>query len=231
MKTMFIVLAILLIPALAIFSQGTFQNLDFEEANTSGYGPTGDIPSAAAFPAWETLVGGVQVSSVGYDAPTLAAAGMYIVDSPGAIQGNYSAVLEGSPFGGTASLTQTGVIPSGTESIQLDANEENGGNFWVEINGDPVNMFSLKPNAGSTSYGVYTLYGGNVSAWAGQTATLSIIQLVPTQSGPQYIPSFMEVDNISFSPAVVTPEPSPFVLTAIGGILVALYRRIQAIRK
>ncbi len=147
-----------------------------------------------------------------------------LLDVPGAIQGNFSAVLEGSPFGGTASLSQTGIIPSGTESIQLYANEENGGNFWVQIDGNPVNMFLLKANAGSSSYGEYALYGGNVSAWAGQNATLSITQLIPTQSGGQFIPSFLELDTITFSPVTVTPEPDALTLMGIGG---AFIRRIS----
>jgi hypothetical protein len=226
MKKTFLVLIMILTIPFAALSQGTFQNLDFEDANTTGFTPPTDMPAVDAFPGWVTLVGGTQVSTVSYDGPTLAAAGIELVGSQGAIQGNYSAVLEGSPFGGTASLVQTGVIPSGTESIQLDADEENAGNFWVEINGNQVNMFPLKPNAGSTPYGEYTLYGGNVSAWAGQSATLSITQLVPTQSGGQFVPSFLELDDLTFS-AQSVPEPSALALTGIGGLLFALYRRIK----
>jgi hypothetical protein len=141
-------LALSLITATITLGQGTFQNLDFEQANTTGYSPESSLPSVDAFPGWATLVGGTPVSTVGYDNPTLAAAGIELVGPSEAIQGNYSPVLEGSPYGGTASLVQTGVIPSGTESIQLDAGEENAGNFWVEINGNQVNMFPLQPNAG-----------------------------------------------------------------------------------
>jgi hypothetical protein len=218
-------MAIMLVTSPLARAQGTFQNLDFEDANTTAFTPPRLIPAADAFPAWEALVGGMQVSSVGYESPTLYAAGLNLVGSQEAIQGNYSAVLESSPDGGTASLAHTGVIPSGTESIQLDAVEENAGNFWVEINGNQVNMFPLQPNAGSTPYGAYTLYGGNVSAWAGQSATLSIIQLVPTQSGGQFVPSFLELDDISFSPQAV-PEPNALALTGLGALLFGLYRRL-----
>jgi hypothetical protein len=209
----------------SVLAQGTFENLNFEEANTTTFTPPSIIPAADAFPAWEASVGGVQVSLVGYEDPNLYAAGLDLVGSQLAIQGDYSALLESSPAGGTASLTQTAVIPAGTESIQLDAGEENAGNFWVEINGNRVNMFPLQPNAGSTPYGVYTLYDGNVSAWAGQSATLSIIQLTPNNSGPLYVPSFLELDNISFSPTAAVPEPSPVALSGVGSVFFAVYRR------
>jgi hypothetical protein len=206
---------------------GHVSKLNFEAADTVGYSPPTGMPSALAFPGWQTSIGATPISSVGYDNPSLSTPWIYLGDSEAGniIQGNYSAFLQSSTIGsGSATLSQTGIVPPGTESIQLDANEENSGSFAVMLGGDNITMFSLQ------SFPGYTLYGGNASAWGGQDATLSITQLPPANSGPQFVPSLLELDNITFSPGAV-PEPSALALTGIGGILFALYRRFAPRRQ
>jgi hypothetical protein len=140
-------------------------------------------------------------------------------------QGNYSAMLASYtyPFvSADVGISQTAIVPSGTESIEFEANELNSGSFVVTFDGDPINMVPLQrfPN--------YTLYGGDVSPWAGQDATLSITQLAPPTPSGLYSPSLLQLDDITFSPTQVTPEPSPFVLMSIGGLLFAIYRRFAS---
>jgi hypothetical protein len=137
------------------------------------------------------------------------------------LQGQYSVIL----FGGgnnpyySASISQTGVIPSGTESLLMDAYLPAGASVTpvVAINGQPINMTPLQ------SFVHYTVWGGDIpAADIGQSVTLSFTEPPEPSSGAQ--PSIFELDNISFS-AQAVPEPSPLALTGIGGLLIALYRR------
>ena len=122
----------------------------------------------------------------------------------------------------TTTLTQTGLVPAGTQSIQMDI-EENSGSFTVALNGTTINMvpWQTLPN--------YTVYAGNVSAWSGQTANLSITENLP--SNPVVYPDWMLLDDIAFSPTSVVPDPDPLVLMGIGGALFAAYRRLMENRK
>jgi hypothetical protein len=70
------------------------------------------------------------------------------------------------------------------------------------------------------SVGNYTIFGGNISEWAGQTE-----QLTFSSSFQNFL-----IDDISFSTQAV-PEPSPLALTGVGGLLFALYRRLAPKRK
>lgn len=71
----------------------------------------------------------------------------------------------------------------------------------------------------------YTLYGANISAWAGDTEQLTFAaQEVFTAGLNNWV-----LDDISFSPQTV-PEPSPLALTGAGALLFALYRRFASKR-
>jgi hypothetical protein len=215
-------------------AQGTFQNLDFESANIP---PSTPIPSLVsiteALLGWSgelidtsTTVATPQTQVV-YDGISTGGPGISIIDdnSPGAkpIQGNYSVFL----FGGgnnplySASISQTGLIPAGTESLLMSAWESPDASPIVAVNGQPVNMVPLQ------SFANYTLYGGNISSYAGQTATLSFTDPPPAIAAP----SQFLLDDISFSPTAVIPEPNPIALAGIGSVLFALYRRITQHRK
>jgi hypothetical protein len=210
---------ILFAHSLSAFAQGTFQNLDFEAANLSGYSPPALVPTTSAFPGWQALIGTTPTSTVGYNSETLSIASISINDEM-LIQGNYTAFLQSAIVGSqstSVTLSQTGIVPNGTESIELDANEPNGGAFAVTLGGDNLTMFPLQTFSG------YTLYGGNVSAWAGQDVALSITQLPPSSSSGLFTPSLLELDNITFSTTAV-PEPNSILLTGIGGLIFAWYR-------
>ena len=210
------------------FSQGTFQDLNFEEAN-----PGAGSSAPNLFPGWQVFYGSTQGSVVGYDTVSTGGALISIQDDKYGyvpIQGNYTAFLQSASIGVplesiSVALSQTGIVPTGTESIQLDASEANDGSFVVALGGDTISMVPLQTISG------YTLYGGNISAWAGKDATLSITQLAPPTANGEYSPSLLELDDINFSPIGVVPEPDPLVLMGMGAALVAAYRRLMENRK
>jgi hypothetical protein len=132
-------------------------------------------------------------------------------------EGNYS-LLFASGYATTfpapadwthAFLSQTGDIPSGTHSLQLTAT----GPFEVFLNAVPISMLSLGNNR----------YGADVSALAGASAELTIVNTTPFWAawssdwfGRQ---TSTIVDDIIFSPLPI-PEPSVLALVGVGlGVL------------
>ncbi|HUD82337.1 MAG TPA: hypothetical protein VMQ67_02490 [Candidatus Saccharimonadales bacterium] len=111
---------IILAHSLSAFAQGTFQNLDFESANpgtTFSFG----VPVSSAVPDWTVTVGGVQQTQIPVNGPSLGSAQVMLASTGGPIEpidGSYSAFLTGNPSV-TASISQTGLIPVGTDSIFL----------------------------------------------------------------------------------------------------------------
>jgi hypothetical protein len=107
-------------------------------------------------------------------------------------------------------ISQTGLVPSGTMSLRLDAYAFY--NFEVTLGGQTINMIPLQ------TFSNYTLYAGDISSFAGNVETLSLI------APPTGEPNGVEFDNIQFSPSAV-PEPSSFVLFAVGGLFLAWRHR------
>jgi hypothetical protein len=196
-------------------AQGTFQNLNFEAANITGYPPnSSDVPISSALPGWTGFYGNNQTSQVWYDGISIGGNMISVIDNnaPGfaPLQGQYSAFL----FGGnglSASISQTGIIQAGTESILMDAWSYNASPV-VAINGQAINMIPLQ------TFANYTLYGGIVpTSDVGPSVTLSFTDPAPTIGGP----SEFELDNISFSPTA-TPEPNTLALIVMGGAAFAV---------
>jgi hypothetical protein len=200
------------------FSQGTFQNLDFEQANPvvvvgSPYYPY-EVTVASALPYWTVTYGTVQQTQMLFDdmslgAPSVDLLGAGDVYSPAPIDGNYSVFLQGSGDGTSASISQTGLIPFGTQSLLFEAQGNYGsppGPLEVLIGTQSVPFSALGggPN--------YTLYGADISAWAGETEqlTFSAVENIPQENN-------WEIDDISFSPTAV-PEPSTLALVLTGGV-------------
>jgi hypothetical protein len=219
------------------FGQG-FQNLDFEMATVSpapsGYTPLNARPpisAADALPYWTVRLDET-VSTAIWGAPdaldetsvALVSGGTYPNYTP--LQGAFSVQLYAyadvpAGYYHNASLSQTGLIPTGTRSIQfLVLSPPVAGiypaNPAVMINGIPISIFSL-----STSGGVITM-AGDVSAFAGTTATLSILS-AGVSGSPYLNENIFALDNIQFSTTAV-PEPSTFALTAPGGLLLGFRR-------
>jgi hypothetical protein len=170
--------------------------------------------------------GDVQQSQMFYNAPslggtqvTLYASGYpsYSGSSVPVLDGNFSLLLQGGEINGVltpASISQTGEIPSGTQSLLFENYAASVGPPNLFVGNDELTLFPVRSAANST------IYGANISAWAGQTE-----QITFSSPGGNFL-----IDDISFSPGAV-PEPSTLVLTGIGGVLFALYRRFALKRR
>jgi hypothetical protein len=213
-----------------------FQDLDFESANVpaSGPEPYGTfVPIGSALPGWTAYLGSEQLTQVGYNAPANSTASITLIGPTwnssdvgvygvGIIDGNYSVDLQtgGVPPSYTvddnASILQNGAVPSTAESLQFKAFETTP--LSVSFNGNALIPVAL--SSGMSADGLpYTLYGANISAWAGQTGEL---EFTADFNGSF---NFVVLDDISFSPNAVSPEPSIVALTAIGGLLFGARKR------
>jgi hypothetical protein len=133
--------------------------------------------------------------------------------TPLTIEGKYFAWFVGSdpnsPFAvSSISLGQTGQVPVAAKSILFWA--VNQGGMQVTFNGFILNFSAISSTAN------YTVYGADISAYAGQVGLL-IFSAPPGAGG--------KLDNIQFSTAVITPEPSSLALVALGSLLLARRHR------
>jgi len=207
------VLALLLSAAGAV-GQGTFQNLNFEDAvivqdPTSIYYPWG-VYASAAIPGWTTYVGGNPQSDILYNDIALGATSISIHRSDsvlGSLAGAYSIQLYGGITASSASITQSGLVPADASSLFFKAKYSGppGGTLLVSVGGQniPFSAVASQPN--------YTLFAGDVSAFAGQSWELSF-------SAPQGINNYWMIDDIVLSSQQI-PEPSVFGLSALGALL------------
>ncbi|HEY3855317.1 MAG TPA: hypothetical protein VGO67_13070 [Verrucomicrobiae bacterium] len=213
------------------FAQGAFQDLDFEEANI-GPGQPGQVSVASALPGWTVdytdAVQNYQITTIpindrgsGGVVTSIIANGYPSYTTLTPIDGNdsvllvYGGKLEGLlPLAAVASISQTGQIPIGTQSLLFTAQTfYTAGLTELEVSlGSDVLTFSPVMTQGQS-----TIYGANIESFAGQTEQLTF------SSGE----GNLLLDDISFSPVTITPEPQPYILMGIGGCLFALYRRLR----
>lgn len=193
-----------------------FVNLDFESTViTVTHNPGGDTYTAT-IPGWgiygfpygnPTSVG---FNDVALDAPAVTLQGTTSAFFP-AIQGSYSVLLQGGTVSGGlayntngASVFQAGKIPLTSRSLLYLG----GAAVRVTFNGQALPSVALNNEAN------YTLWGVDVSAYAGQSGELRFI--APWQSSGM-------LDDIQFSSSPV-PEPSTFALGAVGALLFCVFR-------
>ena len=208
----------LLLSAAGALAQGTFQNLGFEAANlppipAGQYG--GFVSSLDGIPGWTGFLGTNQVTQVLHNAVTLGNASIDILGPywsfGGIIEGQYTVVIQPGldPFGSgqwvSASISQVGLVPADARSIRLKAD---GYSFSVSFAGQDLSLIPMGTGAN------YTLYGADISSFAGQVGTLRLTGLT-TLSQPSTTDSF---DSIQFSNLRV-PEPGVFGLSALGALL------------
>jgi hypothetical protein len=214
MKIKIAILSLLLTGLQLGFSQG-FVNLNFENTTiTTIHNPGGDSYTAT-IPGWTVntfnYVNGdpnsIPYNDIALDSPAVNLEGTNSpIPSVRAIQGKYSIFLQGGDNAGSttgASIGQTGQIPVTAQSITYW-----GSSLQVAFNGLPLifNAIGSTPN--------YTIWGADISAFAGQTG-----QLLFTTP---WLNSGM-LDNIQFSTTAV-PEPSAVALTALGALLLGFRR-------
>ena len=219
---MFLFAAAVTIVQHAAHSQ-SFTNLNFESANVpilSPGQPGGVVLASDGLPGWTVTLGGQEQLGIVYNDPTFGSAAVWLIGPNfqlfGApippLEGRFSAYLTsgGSTEVFPASISQTGLVPAGMQSIQARIR---GDAPFVSLSGTEITMFPLSTGPG------YTVYGGDISAFSGQVATLSFAAL-PSPSNPF---RGFQLDAITFS-AMPVPEPSVIALAAVGAVLLGLGR-------
>lgn len=216
-RTILVVL-LLFIGRQAGFSQ-SFINLNFESAKIisatdSPYYPYG-IATSNAVPGWTVLIGGVQQSEIVYNDPALGGTSVNLWATNGEqIAGNYSVLLQGGGSASAASISQTGLVPVGTQSLLFEA-QSGPGTLEVTLGGQDISFSAISDELN------YTIYGGNIpSDMAGQSEQLmfSALEGVDTDGHNDW-----NIDDIQFSTSPV-PEPGALALSALGGLFLAWRR-------
>jgi len=203
-----------------------FTNLDFEDANVTGYAPGYyAVPVVDAFPGWSASYSdyprGVENPIVFYDAISLSGPLISINDANtdypnlGPIDGYYSAFLFGGWDAGAstpATLSQTGLVPIGTKWLSFSVQYAfDATPLIVSVNGQPINT------------GQYSTTSYDISSFAGHTVTLSFTE--PASAVNLLQPSLAILDDISFIPGPV-PEPSTASLIAFSILVLCLCSRM-----
>jgi hypothetical protein len=189
----------------SVEGQGTFQNLDFEQANVPDVPPGqlgGFVAASDGIPGWTAYIGTNQVTLILHNGFSLSGMATIAILGPvwayGAqsLQGNYTVAFQVSSTE-TPAIGQVGRVPGTAESLQFYGST--AGDYEVTFGGQPIRLVIL----GSTAS--YTIYGADVSSLAGQSGELRF-------QGRGLL------DNILFSDQ---PIPEPGVLGFFMRIFVA----------
>jgi hypothetical protein len=219
----------LLLSGAGALGQGTFENLGFESATIIPI-VNEQIQFGPAFPGWTVYVGGVQRAVASYNFLALDSSILSIIDHSfvnpfglpgGLIEGNYTAVLQAgvnsAPGGGNlpadTTLSETGLVPAGTESLQFRAHLDVSGftgSFAVAMGGETLSLVPLQAGAN------FTVYGADIHTWAGRTAELDFTVIAQR---PHIGDNYLYLDSIQFSNEPI-PEPGMCTLFNLGALLV-----------
>ncbi len=203
--------------------QGAFQNLDFESVQISTPDQDGFFPFGAVFPGWTGYLGTNQTAQAFYNGFSLGGALISLISPYGpnpaenkyAINSSYTAVLSAgevitlpSVVLVPAAIAQSSLVPVNAQSLRFSLGfltYTNG--FLVTFNGQSVPFVPLSTGAN------YTVYGSDISAFAGATGELQFTERPAVQG---FAKAYL--DEIFFSPEPI-PEPSLFGLFTLGGLL------------
>jgi hypothetical protein len=214
-KIVFMIFTMLALENRYCFSQG-FINLDFEEAvivpdSSNPYSPNA-VYASDAIPGW-TPTGFTGPTWVLYNTASAGSTSVSILGTSGfppALDGLFSVYLYGGGTAASASISQTGLVPVGTESLLFEAQQFGAGTLQVFLGNQNISFSALSTGAN------YTLYGGNIPlAFAGQSEQLMFSALEGE--------NFWNIDDIQFSSTAV-PEPNEFALGTLGALLLGLRR-------
>ncbi|HUA68838.1 MAG TPA: hypothetical protein VMA13_09855 [Candidatus Saccharimonadales bacterium] len=213
---------------LIIFSRNAsgqnFEDLNFEQANiVRDPSDTNAVYVSEAIPGWTVSNSYHGTNEIDYEVLSLGAPSVSLCGSepaqnglnpaPPPLDGKFSIELYGGapemyPLLG-ASISQTAMVPAHAESILFIAQQTlTGGPLLVSLGGQNISYSAISKGPD------YTLYGGDIPAFAGQVETL-------TFNAPTGVNNYWELDDIRFSSSPV-PEPRTFSLCALGGLFFTL---------
>ncbi len=172
------------------------------------------IEFSPAFPGWTGYIGTNVATEAVYNETALDSSGISLLGNP--VFPGYEATLQAGFLlnqPGTSvdtSLSQTGLIPAGTQSLLFSGSYQGQANgFAVTLNGQTLPLITVSIGYSS----VFVEYGANISAWAGQTATLAFT-VFPQQ--PHTDDNYLNLADIRFSDLPVpVPEPGIFVFVLL----------------
>ncbi len=188
--------------------------------------PTGAIetvPFANAFPGWLGYLGADQATRARFAAINLDNASLAILTNSltysrvaPLIEGSYTAVLQAGfdpnplPHGPlvSVSLAQSGLVPADSQSLLFKAFTA-GTAFAVSLAGVNIPVYSLE------TFPTYTLYGGDISAFANSVAELRFTAFPNNYPGS----TVFALDSIQFSNQPIIPEPNTLSLFGLGALL------------
>ena len=226
MKIPSIIFAIaVLLLAEAGFAQN-FVNLNFESANVPTIllgQPSPGVSSTNGIPGWTPYFNGQPVSQIAHNDDSIGGA-LIIIEGPDwfpsqILQGLYSVKIFGdsnlsgnSENTNTTAIGQAGQIPANALSLTFL------GSFFfgvqVMFNGQSLPYSAIGSGAN------YTIYGADISAFAGQTGELRFFAPI-NASGL--------LDDIQFSTQPI-PEPSGLALFDVSTLLFGFFRRRKSSR-
>jgi hypothetical protein len=194
-------------------AQGSFQNLNFENATLPAIPPGGGFePSSNAIPGWTGYLGENQTTSILHNDVTIGSANISILGPnyfpDNIIAGQYTVVLQSGASGPEyvlvdASIAQMGSVPTNALSLQFLIQATSSFSVSFAGNSLPVSVLSTAPN--------YRKYGADISQYSGQTGELRFTAL-----SSQFTSLFL--DSIAFSSQAV-PEPSTLGLFTLGSLV------------
>lgn len=195
------------------FSQ-RFVNLDFESAKviplTSGANfPPNSVATTNAVPGWDVYYGSSQQSQITYNDPALGSTFVTLLATNGEqLAGNYSVLLQGGGTASAATISQTALVPVSAESMLFYGAENSSisPGLVVSMGGQDLSLSVISNELN------YTVYGADVSSFAGQIETLSFSALEASGGYNNW-----DIDNIQFSTSPV-PEPSTLAFCALGSV-------------
>jgi hypothetical protein len=196
-----------------------FSNLDFEDAIQPlvNEGSSG-VSVTNALPGWTSYSDDIRCDRILYNTMTLGG-GSIDLFGPGSLapilHGDYMVVMQGPGYvlGGSFALGQTGQIPVESKSLQFWSVSPVG--IKVSFNKQLLQYIPIENDAN------YTVYGVDISQFAGQTGEL--LFTAPPQTGAT-------IDNIQFSSEpLIVPEPGTLTLFAMGAFALAGTRARQLV--
>ena len=198
-----------------------FVNLNFEQATIIPASTNPElqfyIATTNALPGWTVLYGANQQSLITFNAPALGTTWVYLWATNGEqLSGNYSVLLQGGGTASAASISQTGLVPANAESLLFigvgSASDPNASALQLSLGGQDLSFVVISNELN------YTLYGADVSAFAGQMEALTFSALEVSTGYNDW-----NIDNIQFSTQPV-PEPSELALVALGALFLGFRR-------